>query len=529
MTKELAPVGYEALSQAGRLEKYRSRFRKAMSVADQWISLMEACYHYTVPQRNMFYWTSTTQGAQKNAKVYDTTPVAATRAFVSKIQNALTPPQQVWAQLAAGTEVEEENVEEVNRWLQETNEIIFDHIRHSNFDLAINESYYDLAVGTAALCVNEGDYDNPLIFYSNNLARVAIEESFNTAVETVFRWWDEMRIGDVMERWPGARITDTMQKMYEDDKAAVIKMLVEGTIYDARNKKYVYALWYQDQLLLEEELESSNWIVFRWNKTNNEAYGRGPVMEALPSIISLNEIARLELAAANMNVCKPYMAYSDGVFSPWTFRIEPNTIIPIAPNSSGQFPIQPLPDVSNPAFAQLTSGDLRQQINNLLYNQPFGPIDAPPKTATEVAARQRNLYEEIGPVYTRLQSEFLSRLIKRVVYILQRMGKIRRLEINGHEITLTYQSPLVYAQGQQDVNTFMSYFQTLAQVQGPEAATQNVNPVVFPTWLAEKLGVDLSVLNTKAQMAELFQQQIQQRDAIQNIAMQQAEQGAPIQ
>lgn len=527
----MALTGYEDLGEGARLNQYKGRFRRAQSVAMQWISLMEACYHYTIPQRNMFYWTSQTQGAQKNARVYDTTPIAATRAFVSKIQNALTPPQQVWASLAAGTSVPEDNSEAVNKYLQETNKIIFDHLRHSNFDLAINEAYYDLAIGTAALCVNEGPDDNPLVFYSNNLARVAIEESFNTSVETVFRWWDEMRIADIKERWPKARITQTMQAMYKQDKSAIVKMLTEGTIYDAETRTYTYVLWYDNELLLEEEMENSNWIVFRWTKINNEAYGRGPVMEALPSIISLNEVARLELAAANLNVCKPYMAYSDGVFSPWTFRLEPNTIIPIAPSADGRIPIVPIPDVSNPAFAQLTSGDLRAQINALMYNQPLGPIDAPPKTATEVAIRSRNLYEEIGPVYTRLQSEFLARLMKRIIYILQKKGKIQKLEVNGQEITLTYQSPLVFAQGQQDVNTFMSYFQTLASVQGPEAAAQNVNPVVFPTWLADKLGVDLTTLNTKEQMTQLFQHQLEQRQQLQNLqveaAQNQVDQGVP--
>lgn len=523
------PRGYANLDEQQRLNAYRTRFRKAQSVADQWISLQEACYHYCIPQRDLFYWTSQTQGAQKNALVYDTTAVAGVRNFVSKIQNALTPPQQTWAMLAAGTSVPEENTEEVNDYLQETNKIIFDHLRHSNFDLAINECYYDLAVGTAALCLNEGPDDNPLIFYSNNLARIAIEESFNTSVETVFRWWDEMRIGDIMERWPNATITQTMQMMYEQDKSAVVKMLTEGTIYDYKTKTYTYALWYNAEMLLEEEVECSNWIVFRWTKVNNEAYGRGPIMEALPSVLSLNELARLELAAANLNVCRPFMAFSDGVFNPWTFRLEANTVIPIAPNSSGVFPLQPLPATAQPEFYQLTATDLRTQINTLLFNQPFGPIDAPPKTATEVAARQRNLYEEIGPVYTRLQSEFLARLIKRIVYILQRKNKVRKLEINGHEIMLTYQSPLVYAQGQQDVNTFMQWFQTLAQVQGPEAAAQNVNPTLFPQWLGEKLGVDSSVLNSPEQMTDLFQQQLAQRQQVQQIALQQAEQGAPVQ
>ena len=59
------------------LELIKRRYKKARAKADLWIALLEACYHYTVPSRNLFYWTSQYQGAQKNARVYDTTAVAA--------------------------------------------------------------------------------------------------------------------------------------------------------------------------------------------------------------------------------------------------------------------------------------------------------------------------------------------------------------------------------------------------------------------------------------------------------------------
>ena len=70
------------------MEYYRRRYKHARVKADLWISLLEACYHYTVPNRNLFYWTSQYQGAQKNARVYDTTAVAAVDNFVSKLQGS---------------------------------------------------------------------------------------------------------------------------------------------------------------------------------------------------------------------------------------------------------------------------------------------------------------------------------------------------------------------------------------------------------------------------------------------------------
>ncbi len=491
-----------------KLERYKTRYKRAYSIALQWTSLLEACQHYCVPHRDIFYYSNSTQGQQKNGKVYDTTAVAATRTFVSKVQGALTPPQQTWAHLEAGSDIPEDQKDEANKILQAMNDKIFDYLRHSNFDLAINECYMDLAVGTAVLCCNEGDDDNPLKFYSIPLAQMAFEESINGYIESAYRTWGEVKISEIEIMWPNAVIPAHLIQQMDNDPTATIKSLYEGVVYVHGDKKpFKYVLWLDSDILLEEEDVSSPWIIFRWSKINNEVMGRGPIMDALPSILSLNELARLELTAANLNVCKPYMAYSDGVFNPYTFVLTANTIIPVSPNSSGQFPLQALPDVSNPQFMQLTSMDLRQQINKLMFAEPLGPVNAPTRTATELAIRQRSLAEEIGPIFTRLQQEFLSRLIQRVIHILQLKGFIEPLMINGKLIKVRYQSPLVIAQGSQDVDNFLQYYQALASILGPESAIVTVNPVELPIWMASKLGVDMRLLPTREGLSETLQSQ----------------------
>ena len=491
------------------IEYYQRRYKTARMKADLWISLYEACYHYAVPSRNLYYWTSQYQGSQKNAKVYDTTAVAGLRNFVSKIQGALTPPNQDWAQLEAGFVVPDEHKEEVNEYLQETTSIIFEYLRKSNFDLAMGECYYDLGIGTACLiCVDGGSDDKPLHFYSVPLARLAPEESYSGLLDSCWRWWDEIRIDDILALWPKIELTPMMKALYESDPNATIKLLAEGCIDvpGMRNDKYPYryVVMYEDAMLLDEPYEYNPFLVFRWSKVNNEIMGRGPVIEALPSILSLNELARLELTSANLNVTKPLMAMSDGVFQPWTFKLEPNTIIPVAMNANGQFPLQPLPDTANPAFMQFTSTDLRMQINKLLYAENLLPPDKSPNvTAFEIAVRQQNLAQEIGPAFTRLQQEFLPRLISNVIYLLKRRGLIEDLTINGKEIQLKYQSPLVIAQGQQDVQNFLQWYGLIQQIYG-DAAPVYIHPIELPMWMAEKMGVEVKILNQRKQLEEKF-------------------------
>lgn len=503
-----------------RLEYYKTRYRRAWSIAAQWYSIQEACYHYCIPSRDLFYYTNQTQGAQKNVKVFDTTGISATTKFVSKVQDALTPPQQVWALLEAGSEIPEDFREEANKYLQDTTNKIFDYIRHSNFDLAINECYYDLAVGTAVLQVNEGPDKDPLRFYSVPLAQACFEESVNGFIESAYRTWGEVRIQELKIMWPNARLPEWIETAFKNDPNASVKNLYEGVVYVLDDEKpYKYVLWIDSDILLEEEDISSPWVIFRWSKTNNECMGRGPIMNALPALLSLNEIFRLELTSANMNVCKPLMAYSDGVFNPWTFKLTANTVIPIAPSMNGQAPIIPFPDTANPNFEQLVVTDLRQQINALMYADPLGPIDSPTKTATELALRQKSLAEEIGPLFTRLQQEFLSRVIQRIIHILQIKGLLEPLVIDGREIMVRYQSPLVVAQGKQDVMGFMDYYAALTAIfQGN--ALNYIDPVKTPIWIAEKLGIDKNLVPEKDRLEEVLKNQSEQAQEMQLQAMQ---------
>ena len=498
-----------------RLNYYKRRYDRAFSLAAQWISLQEACYHYCVPSRNLFYQTNQTQGSQKNGKVFDTTSVAATRKFVSKVQSALTPPQQTWAILESGNAIPEDYKTEANEYLQDTTNTIFNYLRRSNFDLAINECYYDLGVGTAVLQVNEGSQSDPLRFYSVPLNQLCFEESINGYIESVYRTWGEVKVQEIKIMWPNVVLPQWIESMFKQYPNATIKSLYEGVIYVVDDKKpYKYVLWTDSEILIEEADVSSPWITFRWSKTNNEVMGRGPIMDALPSILSLNEIARLELSAANMNVNEPWMGYADGIFNPWTFNIQSNKIIPISPNSAGQPPLIPLPDTSSPQFAQLVISDLRRQINSLLFADPLGPVEAPTRTATELALRQRNLAEEIGPIFTRLQQEFLGRLIDRIIHILMIKGLLKPLKIDGELIQLQYKSPLVIAQGKQDVMAYMEYVQSLqAAFQGNYASY--IDPVKVPIWIGEKLGIDKSLLPDAQKTEEALSNQSAQAQAAQ--------------
>jgi hypothetical protein len=502
-----------------KLEYYKRRYSAAKAKTELWKNTLEKAYHYCIPGRNLFDRTSWSQGEQKNGRVFDTTAIAATRNFVAKIQEALTPPQKVWATLKAGTEYDEDFKDEVNEQLEEINKILFDHIRHSNFDMVMNECYYDLAVGTAILVINEGDDDNPLVFHSIPLARIFFDESATGRLDNCYRYWDEIRVTDIQEMWPNANIPNWMIDGLENNPVFSVKSLYEGVIYFHKEKLYRYCLWTDNSILLEDEHVASPWVAFRWDKVNNEIMGRGPILQALPSILSLNELARVELIAANFNACKPYMAFSDSVFNPWTTKLEPMSIIPVAPGPGGTFPIKAFDDVRNPAFEQFTANDLRQQINKILFADPLGNIEeTPTKTATELSLRQRNMLEEMGPTFSRLQQEFLSRVIQRVINILQLKGFLKPLVVDGKEIQIAYQSDLVVSQGRKDVENLLDYSKVMQAMYGPEGMSF-LQPAEIPGWVAEKMGIPSSLIVDKSKIEENLGKMASEQEDMQQMAL----------
>jgi hypothetical protein len=529
------------------LETLRKRYNAAKYVADLWIPIMQASFFYAVPFRNRYYLPGKEfQGTIQNTRVYDTTAVEGVKTFVSKIHDTMTPPQVQWGFLEVDDTMVDDPSEENNMALLEEAQLrldaymrrLFTYIHASNFDVVINECYFDLSIGTSALVINQHTDDQPFLCTSIPMDKLAIEEAVNGNIESWFRTWQNLKIAELHTRWPGITISPNLQQMIAADPDAVVRNIYEGVAYfvngnpleinnildtmeqkDTKVKRYCYAVWADNDLLYVQWLESSPGIVWRFQKTNNETWGRGPVMEALPTIISLNEMARIELASANLNTFRPYMGFSDAVFNPHTFKLQPFSIIPIAPiGSNGQVPLIPLPNSADPNFAQMTMADLRMQIKALLFaEQPQDSRSVQPQTAYELSLKQQTLAEKIGPLFSRMQQEFLWPVIKRFAYILNNMGLLPYPKVGDTPIVFKYKSPLALAKGRADVERFTQWIQLMQGIMGPDESKIYINPKTTPYMLAESLQVDERYIN-KPKDVERIMQAVQNEQSMMRLA-----------
>ena len=531
-----------------RRTEFSARYMRAQGRFLQWLSILEASFYYAVPFRNRFYRDVEYQGAFNNARLYDLTGVEATNSFVSKIHTIMTPPQVQWGYLVVDDS--DPNIDETTRTaaqkiLSNYMREIFKYIHKSNFDITIGEAYYDLAIGTSCLVINpQADIKNPIMYTSVPVDQLAIEESIDGKVHTWFRTWKTVRVDEITLRWPEAKLSDELTHQMQMNANATTRIVEGVTFHPSEKNKFRYSVYnspgggsaqgtgagggqfgsgiINGQALLERDMEVNNGIVWRFQKTNNEWWGRGPVMFALPAIMRANEMAKIEFASANLNVFRPYMAFSDNVFNPHTFKLEPMAIIPIAPiGTNGQVPLIPLPDSSNPVFGQTTLIDLRAQINSLMFADPLGPVDAPARTATELVLRQQGLAEKIGPLFTRLEQEFLWPILEVTMYHLDKLGIVPKPQIEGIDIMFEYKSPLSYAKGQQDLATLTQYVQVMQGIMGPDVTQLLINADETPWLVAEWLQMDMRLINSKDDIQEISQKMADQQQQMQAAQQQQ--------
>jgi hypothetical protein len=154
-------------------------------------------------------------------------------------------------------------------------------------------------------------------------------------------------------------------------------------------------------------------------------------------------------------------------------------------------------------MAQLIIQEYRELINNVMFAQPFGQLsETPVRTATEMGIRQEDLVQTSASAFGRMQSELLEPLLKRIVDILKKQGKIPDFRVDGKEVTIKFTSPMSRTQDMEELAAVQQFVQSIAQF-GPEQIQMSVKMEDLPRFIADKLGVPQSLLRSKQEQQEL--------------------------
>jgi len=491
------------------------RFSKAKERRRLWHNYLRESYTYAIPDKQTLDRFS--PGQKKNLEVYDSTAVVATQKFANRMQQQVVPPWKNWMRLEPGSDIPDENKEEVQKLLDRATDVIFDHINHSNFSTQIHESFMDLAISTGALIVEEGDgIHSALNFRSVSLSEIYPEHTGRGRIENVFREF-KIPARDITAVYPKADIGTQLQQVIDNKPDEEVK-LIEAIIYEDNKREYeTYVIYEQaKEVLIEEYNRTSPWVVFRESVTPGETLGRGRIMQLLPDIKTLNKIVEFNLKNAALSISGVYTATDDGILNPYTVKIQPGAIIPVGSNDARNPSLMPINQTGNFNLAQLLINEYRQIINEFMFAQPFGSIQQTPvRTATEMGIRNQDLVQTSLSSFGRVQSEMLEPLINRVVDILVKAGKLPELKVDGKEVTIKFTSPMARIQDMEELQNFQMYMQNMAQLP-PDYVEGSIKLDEIPRWVAEKMGIPQKLIKSKAE-----QQQMAQAIAAQQASQQQ--------
>ena len=502
----------------GSVDDLIKRFSVADSLYEQWRSIHQDAFEMSRPQVETF--TKKAVGQHKGRRVYDSTAVEGVGKFASRLQAALTPPWMNWAEFVAGSEIPEDEREKINEGLEQLAETFFAHIHHSDFSNQDNSANRDLSIGTGGLMFEQGDplQNEPLFkFTALPLAQLYLEPSTGARVETFWRQ-HEIEARQLPNLWPEGDFGDDLNKIIKDTPDTKVKVL-DGVLKNGLTYDQVVIYKPSKQVIFTQQYTTNPGIIFRWDVSPDETYGRGPIISKLDDILTVNKVVEFELKQAALAISPPLTAVDDGVFNPFTARIHPGTIMPVSSNASTNPTLGVLDVGGNFQISAEMKRELRDSINSALFVNPLGDITDPVRSATENLIRQQEMLKDAGASFGRLMTEKLRAIIVRGMEILANEGKVPPIRVDGKEVDINFLSPIAKANDMEDFSNSQVWFSMVQQLP-PEVGMLGANLAELPRYWGEKLGLPADLSSTAdeieeagQQIAAAAQQQLQQPGA----------------
>jgi Bacteriophage head to tail connecting protein len=428
------------------------------------------CFNLTYPMRGSGFNGDvyTAERAQsKAAQILDSVGTDSVRTLAAAIMSGLTPSNSRWFGLDVGTESEDEK-----RWLDDAAQALWENIHMANFDGEGLEAVIDcICAGWFALYIDEDQENGGFHFEQWPLAGVYGSASKSGGlIDTVYRTFT-MTAQQAVDMF-GDELSEQTKKLAlkkPDEKVEFTHCIKPRALY-VTNPRLANNLPFASlhiECKAKKIVRESGYhefpVVFpRWMKIPDSVYGIGPVFDAIPDLNMLNDLKRMELAAADLAIAGMWIAEDDGVLNPRTVKVGPRKII-IANSVDSMKPLQ---TGSNFKLSDTMVTNLQAAIRKILMADVLQPQDGPAMTATEVHVRMNLVRQLLGPVYGRFQAEYLQPLINRCFGLAYRAGVFGEApeSLADREFTVKYISPLARAQKLEDVTAIERLYGNIAQI-----------------------------------------------------------------
>jgi hypothetical protein len=468
------------------------------------------------------------QALDKKSRIVDSTATDAGTILASALQSGMTPANSRWQSLEVfGAD------DEGKRWLDLASENLHQEIHNSNFDSIGLECHLDMVgAGWFAMFVDVDHEVGGLHFEGWPIAQCYPATSrAGGLVDTIYRIYNltAYQAAEFAEK-RGGQVSDIVSKRIDTDPDSMVEMLHyigprPGAMAGGKMSKNLpfESLHIETQsqhLVLESGFEEFPCVVPRWSLIPDTPYAVGPMFNVLPDVRELNELKRIDKAASEIAVMGMWIAEDDGVLNPRTIKVGARKVI--VANSVDS--MKPLQTGANWQLADTRIAQLQAQIRKILMADQLQPQGGPQMTATEIHARVALMRQQLGPLFGRMQAEYLQGLVNRTFMLGYRAGVFGQApqSLAGKNFTIKYISPLAKSQKLEDVSSIQQFNAAIAPVAAvkPEIM-DNIDFDDQTRSLAEGLGIPMSGLRTREDVSALRQARSQQQAAAAQQAQQQ--------
>ncbi len=439
-----------------------------------WMTHWDDISEYIIPLENVY---PKARGGKRHTTIYDSTATRALYRLAATLHSMLTNPSQRWLSLKIQPwELAQYN--DVAKWVQSCEDICLEAINSSNFHMKAQEFYLSLiAFGTGILFLDSNEDPNQpdIVFHCLPVSQCVISENEHGFIDVLFREFSLSARNIVRqfgEKACNKAILEKAEK-YPDEEIKILHAIFPKDDYNKYNKldKPYASVWLAldwRHVLKESGYYEFPAFVTRWATAPGEIFGRGPGMEALPDVKTINSMTRSVLEASSKIINPPldveYKSYLTEL------NATPGAINTRAKGSEKIQPLYVVDGQSIPLTESLISS-VKQSINETFYYDAISLVRADRMTATEVMQRVEENIRILGPTYSRLVHEYMEPLTKRVIGIMARKNKLPEmpqiLQRYGGPVKIDFLSPMSRAQRMSDVAAIqraLSFVSVLAQV-----------------------------------------------------------------
>lgn len=505
--KPASDKGDDGSAAKEQLKAHRRRADRAWADRDLWQKFYDDAYEFAIPYRR----PSARLGKAANTieRVFDGTAIESSFRAAGQLHADLFPPD--FFKLGAGAiskiSLQESELDALNSELEKITTIVSAFFQTGEFDLASSEMCIDLLVGTGSLFPIEGDARTPVRFVCIPFDELAIENDAFGKVSATF-WRTKLTRRAIKAAFKNGKFPQHFEELLKtkpDDEVDIY----QDFVLDPDTGRWGFYVYLRDSetFVFTAEYKTQPIAVARYHRVPGEAYGRGPILLALPTIKTLNKAVELTLKAAAIQMLGIWGYRPGGSFNPDTARLAP-----------GEFwPMQSTGGVLGPDVSRMDAGggkvdlgnlitqELRMQVQSMLGDDKLPADGATPRSATEIMERMKRIQKNYMGAWARIVNEVIPVIVMRVMEILARKNikGVPSIDIDALLIKIDVISPITQAIKASAHQRLIEFIQLVMALKGDPMAAQLIVKVDDAL---RKIGEDQiprSLLTTKDEQAAI--------------------------